>query len=184
MDAATLSETFGATFTLVGGGWSETANVWTKTVGNKNYTFTEANGILTMTLFGYSLWAATNAPTGTAADDFDGDGVANGVEYVLGGTSATKDASKLPQISTSGGNAIFTFIRDQASIDGITTLSIETGSDLATWPSSYLVPVGAVASNPGVTVLKNTPVSGKDTVTLREPMIPSGRKFARLKMVP
>ena len=184
VDAATLSETFGSTFTLVGAGWSETSNVWTRTVGNKKYTFTEANGILTMTLFGYSLWADTNAPTGTAADDYDGDGVTNGLEYVLGGTATTKDIAKLPQFSTSGGNGIFTFIRDQASIDGIATLSIETGSDLSSWPSSYPVPVGAVANNPGVTVLKNTPAAGKDTVILSEPMTPSGRRFARLKVVP
>jgi autotransporter-associated beta strand protein len=184
VDAATLSETFGITFSLAGGGWSETANVWTKTVGNKKYTFTEANSILTMTLFGYSLWAATHAPTGTAADDFDGDGVANGIEYVLGGSSATKDAARLPQISSSGGNVIFTFIRDQASIDGTTTLAIETGTDLTTWPINYVVPAGAVFSNPGLTVVKNTPSAGKDTVTLTLPTTSSSLRFARMKVVP
>jgi hypothetical protein len=184
VDASALAETFNPSFTILGAGWSETANVWTKTVGNKRYTFTEATGILTLTLFGYSSWAATNAPTGTAADDHDGDGVANGIEYVLGGTAASRDAGKLPQVSTSGGNLVFTFIRDQASIDGLTSLSVETGPGLTTWPSSHLVSAGAAANNPGVTVLKNTPEAGKDTVTLTEPIVPGGSRFARLRMVP
>lgn len=184
VDAATLSETFGATFTLVGAGWSEISNVWTKSVGNKRYTFTEATGILTMTLFGYSSWTSTNAPTGTAADDFDGDGVENGIEYVLGGTSTSRDAARLPKLSTNGGNMILSFIRDQASIDGTTTLAIETGTNLTNWPASYIVPGGAVANNPGLTVVKNSPTSGKDTVTLTLPITPGSPRFARIKVVP
>lgn len=184
VDAATLGETYGATFTLTGSGWSETSNVWTKSVGNKKYTFTEATGILSMTLAGYSSWAATHAPTGTAGDDYDGDGVANGVEYILGGNSSTKDSAKLPQLTTSGGNMILTFIRDQASIGGGTTLAIETGTNLTTWPAIYLVPDGASANNPGVTVVKNTPLAGKDTVTLTLPLSSGALRFARLKVVP
>ncbi|NDD82545.1 MAG: hypothetical protein EBZ53_08305, partial [Verrucomicrobia bacterium] len=38
---------------------------------------------------GYSTWASQNAPTGTATDDYDNDGVANGLEYVLGGSKDT-----------------------------------------------------------------------------------------------
>ena len=121
-------------------------------------------------------------PTGTPADDFDGDGVANGVEYLLGGAASTSDLGKLPTLATSGGNLFFTFTRDPASIDGITTLEIELGTDLIAWPDTYLVPATAVANNPGVTVRKDFPAVGFDTVTLTLPLNPGGKTFARLKV--
>ena len=131
---------------------------------------------------GYATWAGTNAPTGTAQDDYDGDGVSNGVEYVLGGTKNTNDLAKLPSVSAAGGNLVFTFVRDQASIDGSTSVAIEVGTDLVTWPDSYSVPDGAVANNPGVTVVKGSP-AGFDTVTLTVPQGVGAGKFARLKVV-
>ena len=79
---------------------------------------------------GYAGWAATNAPTGSAKDDYDGDGVSNGVEYVLGGTKSTNDSGKLPKVSTSGANLLFTFTRDQKSIDGTTVVTIEVDTDI------------------------------------------------------
>jgi hypothetical protein len=139
---------------------------------------------LSKTAGGYALWAATNAPSGTAGADYDGDGVTNGVEYVLGGTKDTNDLAKLPITSTTpGGDVLFTFVRDQASIDGTTTVAIEVGTTLAAWPDSYSVPGTAVANNPGVTVVKDAPVAGKDTVTLTIPRAPDAKKFARLKVV-
>ena len=131
---------------------------------------------------GYASWAATNAPTGTAADDFDGDGVTNGVEYVLGGTKLTNDLGKLPKISTSGGDMVFTFYRAQASIDGTTTVNIQVGTTLASWPATYNVPATAVANNPGVTVLKDNPSAGTDKVTLTVIQAPDAKKFARLNV--
>lgn len=130
---------------------------------------------------GYSTWATTNAPTGTSAADYDGDGVTNGVEYVVGGTKDTNDLSKLPQVSTSGANMVVTFNRDQASINATTTLVIEVGTTLVTWPASYNVPGTAVTNNPGVTVTKDTSV-GFDTITLTVPRAPDNNKFARLNV--
>jgi hypothetical protein len=138
--------------------------------------------VLTAVLSGYSSWAGTNAPSGTAADDYDGDGVSNGVEYVLGGSKDTRDSTKLPQLSISDGNVIFTFVRDQASISGA-NLEIQVGTDLVNWPTTYTV--GAVTASPsnGVTIIKNTPAIGKDTITLSRPQ--SGlppKLFARLSV--
>ena len=131
----------------------------------------------------YTTWAATNAPTGNPDDDFDGDGVPNAVEFVLGGDKDTNDSGKLPVVATSGGDMTVTFRRDQDSIDPTTALVIEVGTDLATWPDSYPVPDGAAANAPGVTVAKDSPATGTDTITLVLPRSPDARKFARLRVV-
>jgi len=136
--------------------------------------------VLTALVSGYSSWAANNAPSGNAADDYDNDGVSNGVECVLGGALNTNDSAKLPQLSIMGGNVIFTFVRDQASIPG-TTLEIQVGTDLANWPTIYTVGADTAGSSNGVTVLKDTPATGKDTITLSRPQSDLPTKlFARL----
>jgi fibronectin-binding autotransporter adhesin len=145
----------------------------------------DANGYLIPGLTAdYTSWKATNAPTGAPSDDFDGDGVANGIEYVLGGTASTRDFGKLPGLSTADGNLAFTFIRDQASIDGTTAIIIELGVNLTDWPQSFQVPDTATTNNPGLTVVKNSPSAGQDTVTLILPLNPGGKTFARLKVMP
>jgi hypothetical protein len=129
-------------------------------------------------------WRAVNAPGSNPHDDSDGDGVTNAVEFVLGGNSTTKDLDKLPLLAADGTNVTFTFLRAQNSIDPETALWIETGTDLATWdsaPSPYTVPDGASA-DPPVTVVKDSPEAGKDTVTLTVPQ-DSSQKFARLKVL-
>ena len=132
---------------------------------------------------GYPAWKTANAPiTGTNPNsDEDGDGVTNGVEFVLGGLIGTKDDGKLPEISI-GGNMLFTFKRDQKSIGGTTALSIDTSPDLLDWTTGYAVPDSAATANPGVTVIKGTP-TGFDTVTLTLPMSDL-KKFARIKVTP
>ena len=79
-----------------------------------------------------------------------------------------------------GTDMTFTFVRDQASIDASTVVTIEVGTDLVDWSTTYSVPdadTGVV--NPGVTVASG---AGTDTVTLTVPE-DSGKKFARLKVV-
>jgi hypothetical protein len=88
------------------------------------------------------------------------------------------------RLAADGTNVTFTFLRAQNSIDPETALWIETGTDLATWdsaPSPYTVPDGASA-DPPVTVVKDSPEAGKDTVTLTVPQ-DSSQKFARLKVL-
>jgi autotransporter-associated beta strand protein len=130
----------------------------------------------------YEVWASTNAPSGGPGDDYDGDGVSNAVEFVLGGSKNTHDLDKLPVSGIDGGNLTFTFIRDQASIDPSIAVVIETGTDLTEWPITYTVGGDTASSSVGVTVVKDTPVALKDRVTLSAPQGADAKKFARLKV--
>jgi autotransporter-associated beta strand protein len=131
----------------------------------------------------YTLWAATNAPTtGTNPyADEDNDGVSNAVEFVLGGNAQTNDLPKLPTASPSGDNILFSFKRDQASIHPGTSVIIETGTTLLTWPGSYVVGTDTATSSAGVIVTQGVP-TGFDTVTLSIPRSPDLQKFLRLKV--
>ena len=80
---------------------------------------------------GYASWAGVNAPTGTATSDFDGDGVSNALEYVLGGTKNTNDLGKLPKISADGTKFTFTLPASSASTG--TALRVEFSTDLSDW---------------------------------------------------
>ncbi|BCX47342.1 autotransporter-associated betastr and repeat-containing protein [Haloferula helveola] len=195
---ARLELTFGGTDTvasLVLGGATQNNGVYGHTnsgadnggqgVGFFDSFFEPGSGTITVQ-GGYSAWAAINAPvTGNDPDaDEDLDGVPNGVEYVLGGTIGTNDLDKLPTASTSGADFLFSFVRDQASIDGTTAVVIEVGTTLASWPDVYAVPGGATANNPGVTVVKDSPSAGFDTITLTLPRAPDPAKFGRLKVTP
>ncbi len=180
-----LSGAYGANFTVVGF-TNAGSDKWTKPNGAKTYTFDETTGILTLAAGGsaYDTWKAANAPGSNPDDDTDADGVSNAVEFVLGGTSLTKDLDKLPVPDASGSNLTFIFERAISSIDPKTALFIETSTDLVTWdtaPSPYTVPDGTIVGPP-VTVDEDTSV-GFDTVTLSVAKVPDAKKFARLKVV-
>ena len=154
--------------------------------GANTWTFTESTGVLSLAVSaGYGSWAVDNVlDEGTAADDYDGDGVPNGIEYVLGGTKDTNDLDRLakPGITSIGGVEyfVFTFHRDQASTTPDTTVEIEVGTTLAAWPDVYTVGADTAGSTPGVTVTDNG--DGTDTVQLAVPKAPDAAKFARLKV--
>lgn len=131
---------------------------------------------------GYATWAETNAPTGGPDDDFDGDGVPNAIEYVLGGTSTTNDLDKLPVATTDSGNLVFTFRRHPQSLDGTTSVQIEVGTDLESWPTLYTIGADTATSSAGVTVEEDFEDSGLDKITLSIAQDPDDKKFARLKV--
>jgi fibronectin-binding autotransporter adhesin len=124
---------------------------------------------------GYAGWATTHAPTGGPADDYDGDGVPNAVEFILGGGKDTNDLGKLPAVTSHNGNFVVTFTRDQASKVPQATVAIQVGTTLASWPLSFNVDTAAA---PEVTITDNG--NGTETITLTLAQTPDPQKFARL----
>jgi hypothetical protein len=96
---------------------------------------------------GYGTWAAANAGGQTADQDYDNDGVENGIEYFMGQTGSTFTA--MPGLD--GDNTV-TWPMDPAYAG---TYEVQTSPDLANWmnvdpkpmPSggslSYTLPTGA-----------------------------------------
>ncbi|MCW1923685.1 Ig-like domain-containing protein [Luteolibacter arcticus] len=128
----------------------------------------------------YDAWAR-----GALFDaDANGDGVKNGLAWILGAANPTASVlDKLPTVSTVGGNMVFTFQRIQSSISATTALSIEVGTTLTSWPSIYTVGANTAGSTGGVEVAKDTPTAGTDRVKLTVLQAPDAAKFARLKAV-
>ena len=204
VNAASLTESYGTSFTITGAGWSESANVWTRTVGSKKYTFSEATGTLTLSsAASFTSWIngffpGVNDPAIIGADrDPDKDGIANGVEMVIGGNPQLgMDAAMLPTIEVvtdpvttpaipAGNYLLFTYRRsDLATTAGITAIC-ETNSDLSQpWSPS--------AGAPGVVIQVDdnynfTPpaASPTDRVRVYMPRAAHSTQFGRLKvMVP
>ncbi len=128
----------------------------------------------------YQTWALTNAISSAPGQDKDGDGVNNAIEFLLGGDVSTNDLSKLPEVTTTATDMIFTFERKRSSIDGITGCTIEVGTTLTGWPTTYTVGSNTAGSTAGVVVTENSP-AGFDTITLTVPIGSDPKKFARLK---
>lgn len=108
--------------------------------------------------------------------DYDNDGLANGIEFMIGSDPTTSTGSATPGYpvgTPSGGNFVYTFKRSNASKRYPVT--VETSVDLATWPpaKSYLIPT--VDGTTG-----DVTVTG-ETVTVTISMAPDAKKFARVK---
>ena len=160
----------------------------TPTMAGSNLTFTVNDGAshtgsatITTVQTQYAAWAGGASSFG---DDANGDGVVNGLAWVLGAADSNANANALlPTLSTAEDNMIFTFKRNQQSINPNTAVAIEVGSTLGSWPDVYAVGATTAASAAGVTVVKDSPVAGIDTITLSVPQSESPIRFARLKVI-
>lgn len=87
-----VNKTYGATFSVIG--FTGSSHVWTKVDGTKTWTFSEATGVLTLSVgtgTAYDTWTSTYFPgvtdpaiIGRNADP-DHDGNSNALEFALGG---------------------------------------------------------------------------------------------------
>ena len=94
----------------------------------------------------FTTWAAANAGGQTASEDFDNDGVDNGIEYFMGQTGSSFTAN--PSLNASN------VISWPASATYEGTYEVQTSPDLATWTNvdprplvvdgtlSYTLPTG------------------------------------------
>jgi hypothetical protein len=110
----------------------------------------------------FTAWQNANATSGTLADDHDGDGVANGIEWFLGSSAGF---NVLPGVVSSGGTASITWTK---SADFTGTFTVETCDTLGgIWTTE----------TPGV----NVTISGNNvTYTFPSPL--GARKFVRLRI--
>ena len=127
---------------------------------------------------GFAGWATTNGLSGNPGADFDHDGLADAVEYVLG-TSPTTGNAGGPAASLVGGDLVFNFTRDHASMTPDLAVAVEVGSTLGTWPDVYQVGADTASSTPGIAVTNH---GTYDTVTLTVALGSDTRKFARLRV--
>lgn len=202
VNAATLTENFGASFTIIGPGWSESANVWTKTAGARKYTFTEATGILALSpAASYTSWIdgffpGISDPAIIGADrDPDNDGIPNAVEMVIGGNpQLDMDIALLPTIEVvtnpasvpaipPGNYLLFTYRRSDFSEAAGIIAACETNSGLS---GPWIPAAGA----PGVVIQVDdnftfTPpaASPTDRVRVYVPRASNAAQFGRLKVL-
>ncbi|MDA0767711.1 MAG: autotransporter-associated beta strand repeat-containing protein [Verrucomicrobia bacterium] len=138
----------------------------------------------------YDTWAVLKGLTGAPGSgtdpafgaDLNGNGLGNGLEWILGGNPLVSDPSVFPMASADGSGLTVTFTREEDSI-GEAVLIIEYGTDLNSWPKSATI--GATSSGPdanGVVVTINT-VASPDAVSVFIPASNAvgGQLFSRLK---
>ena len=118
---------------------------------------------------GFAVWQAANSTTGEIGEDHDGDGVANGVEFFLGGDANTTGFTALPGVTETAEGLRVTWTK-AAGYTGAygTDFVVETSATLTgTWDAEEL----------GVTVT----IDGNE-VTYTFPAPLGARKFVRLKV--
>jgi hypothetical protein len=105
-----------------------------------------------------------NEADAEATADPDGDGIANLLEYALGGDPLIPNSASLPQISVDNTYMTITFLRLRSDI----IYRIKASDDLVTW--------SVIAENPGSV---GSWVTVEDTVSIAE----ASRRFLRLEIV-
>lgn len=156
--------------------------------GDNTWTFSETSGTLSLSVaasvVGYDLWIggfgldpADQDPT----DDPDGDGVKNELEYALGRNPSVAEGATTT-VSKSGSNLLLTFKRsDLAVSNGDVAISVEYGTNLASWSAPVTVPASSgVAGGITFTITDGTP---NDTVVASIPTGGATKFFARVKAV-
>ena len=181
VDAASVEETYGGSFTVASsaGPFTNSSGVWALKDRSITWTYTQSTGVFSATAAdSYLNWinaAWPGLPDKSPNGDPDNDGVPNLLEYVLqGGDPSAPSPGILPEAGASETNFIFTFHRRNAStVD--TTQVFQYGNDLTHWTDVPLLSGGIVSIAP------NTPSAGIDEIVITVPKGDDNKLFGRLK---
>ncbi len=135
----------------------------------------------------YDTWAAgpfakpfTNSDP---AVDFDNDGLANLLEFVLGGDPTISQPGVAPAAATTGGNLVLTFKRSEDALFGGVEVRVRTSIDLLAWNPADDIVIGAddgTGPNGASYTVTADPVTRHDAVVVTIPVGAAGHKFARV----
>jgi autotransporter-associated beta strand protein len=97
----------------------------------------DADGYLTATAIGgtaYQTWATANEPFD---GDANGDGVKDGLAFLLGAANPSENAiGRLPTVTESGGDLVLNFNCLPIAARGTATLKVEHSNNLASWTAT------------------------------------------------
>ena len=139
-------------------------------------TYSSTQAILT----NYTSWAAANGIAGASfRADSDGDGIPNGIEFVVGGNPSSADArGLLPTIAADA--TYFTFVFRRTAISANYNPCVEYGSTLSDWTPAQAGVNGVIINETG------NAFTGGDSVEVKLPRalaLPGARLFVRLQVV-
>jgi len=126
----------------------------------------------------HSKYPALTSPRDRPDADPDGDGLDNAIEYVLGSQPDAANGGG-PTAACDGGDFVFNFRRAVVSKASGTAVTIDVGSTLDAWPTTYQVGSDSGSSSAGVTV--GPAIDGYEAITLRVPRA-TAKMFVRLRV--
>jgi autotransporter-associated beta strand protein len=131
----------------------------------------------------YESWAG-----GAAFDaDTNGDGVSNGLAFLLGASGPTVNAlNKLPMVSQSGGNLVLSFQSLKDAYRGSASLSVEHSSDLGladSWLAALVSDAGTASNNVTFSINSASTTLNNVTATISSSEAFAGRLFGRVRGV-
>ncbi|MGL5019291.1 MAG: thrombospondin type 3 repeat-containing protein, partial [Luteolibacter sp.] len=171
-----VTETFDTGFSVTG--FTESpAQTWTRTLGGSLYTFTENDGRLVKTAATntYANWLITNSPATGFVTDTDNDGVANGLENVLG-TNPNIYSAGLTDVTSTTSTATYKHTLNPTVASDV-SYSYEWSTDLVEWKATTETNTAGTTA----TITPSAPASGVVTVTTAITSGPAAKLFTRIK---
>lgn len=177
VDVDNVDETYDDDFTVTG--FTESpAGTWKKTQGGSTYTFTEGDGLMVKTAAPtntYANWLTANPPATGFSTDSDNDGVANGLENVLG-TNPNSYTAGLTDVSSTSSTATYKHTLNPTIASDVSYV-YEWSTDLVEWKASTQTNTGGTTA----TITPSAPAAGVVTVTTAVTAGPSAKVFTRIK---